>query len=296
MYHFEVTPIPTPEVKLMNTTQNEDNEAKGLIEKMQQFIEQMIDQVTTHDHQKVRDYVDGLYLKDSHLSQTQIAQKIINHQSNISGFAGAITGMGGLVTLPVTIPIDLVKHLHIQAYTICALSHLYGYPLDRPDLKTDLLLILSDGSFKKIAEFLAKEAKSHVKDKHTVEKAVAKLISQRISKQVSIHSLEKAGQAFGAKYAAKIVVDMGGKALRDYALRNVPKIFRGIVWKVASKKIAQQTIQKSLTKVLPLLGAVIGGGMDWWGTQSVGKSAIDYYENDGPFFVEELYSLMNLDN
>jgi hypothetical protein len=279
----------------MNTNKVEDIESQESAGQLYPFIERMIDQVTIHDHQKIQNYVDNLRLKNNSSNRLQIAHKIIKHQSNISGLSGAFTGMGGLITLPLTIPLDLVKHLHIQAYTICCLSYLYEYSLDRLDLKTDLLLILSHGSFSKIADFLAREAELQVRQESVAKRAIAQLMSQTVYKQGTAKAFTKVGQSFGAKYIAKVAVDMGSKTLRDYALRNLPKIFRSVIWKIAGKKIAQQTIQKSLTKVVPVIGAVIGGGMDWWSTNSAGKAAIDYYENDGPNFVEEIYRLMNLD-
>ena len=81
------------------------------------------------------------------------------------------------------------------------------------------------------------------------------------------------------KYAAKALTKYGGKAVVNYGMKGVSKHLAKALWKVGGRKMAEKALQKSIGKAVPVIGAVVGGGMDWFTTQFVGKLAIEYYEN-----------------
>lgn len=50
------------------------------------------------------------------------------------------------------------------------------------------------------------------------------------------------------------------------------------LWRVGGRKIVEKSLQKSFTKVIPVIGAVTGFGFDWFSTKAIGKLAIEFYE------------------
>ncbi|HQA50512.1 MAG TPA: EcsC family protein [Syntrophomonadaceae bacterium] len=68
------------------------------------------------------------------------------------------------------------------------------------------------------------------------------------------------------------------KAIDKYITREVMKK----IWKVVGQRIITKAGEKSLTsfmKMVPLVGAPIGYGFDWFATRAVGYTAIKYYSS-----------------
>lgn len=57
----------------------------------------------------------------------QLIQQIIDGQAVRGGLIGAITGLGGFITLPVTLPIDIVLSLRQQAALVDFIARAYGH-------------------------------------------------------------------------------------------------------------------------------------------------------------------------
>lgn len=245
---------------------------------LEKAIESLIDWVIGSDPKEVINYINKLRSDHPKLTSKQIAEKIVNEQSINSGLLGAVTGLGGLITLPATIPIDLVKAWKIQAYTIRCIAYVYGYTPQNTDLKTDIFLVLANGSIEAIKTLVITEAIKKA-PKHAL-KALDKL------KKSAIHVAAKETP----KYAAKAVTKYGGKAVVNYGMKGVSKHLAKRLWKVGGRKMAEKALQKSLGKAVPVIGAVVGGGMDWFTTQFVGKLAIEYYENSVSEWVNAVHS------
>ena len=56
----------------------------------------------------------------------QLVGKIIRQQSFKCGLVGAITGLGGFITLPVALPVDILMSLRLQATMVQFIAMLYG--------------------------------------------------------------------------------------------------------------------------------------------------------------------------
>jgi hypothetical protein len=125
---------------------------------LEKAIESLVNWVIDSDPEEVTNYIDKLRSDHPKFTSKQIAEKIVNEQSINSGLLGAVTGLGGLITLPATIPIDLVKACKIQLYTIRCIAYVYGYTPQTTDLKTDIFLVLSNGSIEAIKTLVITEA------------------------------------------------------------------------------------------------------------------------------------------
>jgi hypothetical protein len=125
---------------------------------LEKAIETLVNWVISSDSEEITKYINKLRSDNPQFTSKQIAEKIVNEQSINSGLLGAVTGLGGLITLPATIPIDLVKACKIQLYTIRCIAYVYGYTPQTTDLKTDIFLVLSNGSIEAIKTLVITEA------------------------------------------------------------------------------------------------------------------------------------------
>jgi hypothetical protein len=245
---------------------------------LEKAIESLIDWVIGSESDEVTNYINKLRSDNPEFTNKQIAEKIVNEQSINSGLLGAVTGLGGLMTLPATIPIDLVKAYKIQAFTIRSIAYVYGYIPQNTDLKTDIFLVLSNGSIEAlknlvIAEALKAAPKQALKAVDTLKKSAIQVAAKETP-----------------KYAAKALTKYGGKAVANYSMKGISKHLAKALWKVGGRKMAEKALQKSIGKAVPVIGAVVGGGMDWFTTQAVGKLAIEYYENSVSEWVNEVFN------
>jgi hypothetical protein len=76
------------------------------------------------------------------------ADSLIRWQNAKAGTSGFITGLGGLMTLPVAIPANLASVLFIQIRMIAAIARMGGYDLRDDKVKT-LVYICLAGNFAK---------------------------------------------------------------------------------------------------------------------------------------------------
>lgn len=227
------------------------------------FLNQTIDSIVQTSPDQVIEYVDNLRLNNSNLSSKKIAEKILSKQSMKNGLLGAGTGVAGLLALPVTLPADVVKAWKIQAFTISCIAYVYGYTDQTSEIKTDIYLLLANNSVSELEQMVAAAAVGQISKgaegiKETVTRGAIKVAPQ---------------------YAAKAVVKCAGKKAADYTMQGIPKHLTKVLWRVGGRKIVEKSLQKSFTKVVPVIGAVTGFGFDWFSTQAIGKLAIEFYEN-----------------
>ena len=71
-----------------------------------------------------------------HTSTDKAAKALIRNQIIKCTTSGFITGFGGIVTLPVTIPADISSVLYVQMRMIAALAYMGGYELDSDQTQT----------------------------------------------------------------------------------------------------------------------------------------------------------------
>jgi hypothetical protein len=69
--------------------------------------------------------------------------RLINWQVAKAGAAGFITGVGGMLTLPVAIPANLAGVLYIQIRMIGAIAHLRGYDVRSDQVRTLVVACLA---------------------------------------------------------------------------------------------------------------------------------------------------------
>jgi len=105
---------------------------------------------------------------------------------------GFVTGLGGVVTMPVTIPSAMAAAFVVQARLVGAIAKIYGYDLKKDRVKTAILLTLIGGEATTILKNMGIKA-----GELYAKKAIAKISGatlREINKRIGIKLLTKAGQ------------------------------------------------------------------------------------------------------
>jgi hypothetical protein len=226
----------------------------GIVE---QSFKSIIEWIFMVDPQESKKYIETIRSAYPSLSRRDIAQKIVDEQSFNNGLFGAVTGLGSAITLPIALPLDIIKAWRIQSFMIRCLAEIYGYTPQNTDLKTAILLLISNGSIEELKKFVETEA--------------AILLNENALKTVD--SLKQTATRIAAKESSKFAT----KALTEALCQAV------------GKKVAKKIVQKSFgTIALGAMGAAIGGGLDWMTTQGIGRLAIEYFENSTPEYIGSL--------
>ena len=99
-------------------------------EKIQQWsgeflvlLKSTIEKEATH----VEEYVNHLRELNEGIDRDSLSKKIISRRSWKAGGIGAVCGLGGLITLPVTMPSDMYLTFRIQARMVLAIAYIYGW-------------------------------------------------------------------------------------------------------------------------------------------------------------------------
>jgi len=149
--------------------------------------------------------------------------KLIFWQTSKCTASGAVTGLGGIITLPVAIPANISSTIYIQARMIAAIAYMRGYDIRDDTVKSLVYMCLCGNAAKDIAKQLGIKLGNKVMF-NMIKKLPGKIIIE-INKKVGFRLLTKFGQT-------------------------------GIV---------------NLGKMIPLVGAVVGGGFDLVTTRTIGE-------------------------
>ncbi|HHB95130.1 MAG TPA: EcsC family protein [Campylobacterales bacterium] len=148
------------------------------------------------------------YMKEKG-SKIEQANSLIRWQNTKSGTSGFITGFGGLIVMPVTLPANITSVIFIQIRMVAAIAYIGGH-----DIKSDKVKTLIYTSL------LGNAAKEVLKD---VGIQVSKKIAINLIKQIPGKVITKINQKVGFR----LVTKFGEKGIINLA-KAVP-ILGGIV-------------------------------------------------------------------
>lgn len=175
----------------------------------------------------VKDFADDYLGKDK--EPNIAAKKMINNQIIKCTTSGFITGFGGLITLPITIPANISSVLYVQMRMIACTAYMAGY-----DLKSDQVQTL-------------------------VYACLAGVSVSEVVKQTGV----------------KIGVKMATSAIKKIPGKTLTKINQKVGFRFVTKFGEKGVI--NLGKLVPGVGAVIGGGLDYMETKVIAKRAYDWF-------------------
>lgn len=117
------------------------------------------------------------------------ANSLIRWQNAKAGTSGFLTGLGGLITLPIAIPANVASVLYVQIRMIAAIAYLGGYDLSNDKVKTMVFASLTGNSAKEV-----------LKD---IGIAVGKKLAMSAIDKISGATITKINQAVGFRLLTK---------------------------------------------------------------------------------------------
>jgi hypothetical protein len=164
------------------------------------FAIRRINRALVVDLPRLKQEFEAMRARNPRATDEQLLRKVIQQQAFRSGIVGALTSIGGFITLPIALPVDIFWSIRIQAQMV---------------------------------EFIS--AASGVTDISPYE--------QRIRQYLITTGGVRAAQS-------------GTRAVLNFAVR---------------------VMGKSFSKLIPVVGAVIGFGVNYAITQAIGYAALNWY-------------------
>ena len=172
------------------------------------------------------------YLK-KYKTKEEACKAMIRNQIAKCATSGFITGFGGFITMPVTLPANITSVIYVQMRMIACTSYMAGFDLN------------SDKTQTLVYACLAGVAVNNV--------------------------IKQAGIKFGVKFANGLIKKIPGKVLT--------KINQKVGFRFATKFGTKGII--NLGKLIPGVGAVIGGGLDLVETKIIAERSYKwFFEHD----------------
>lgn len=174
------------------------------------------------------DQLAGDYLS-KHTSKEEAIKDMLKKQVLKCTTSGFITGFGGAITLPVTIPANIGSVLYVQMRMIACTAYMAGYDISSDQVQTLVYVCLAGLSVGEIAK--------------------------------------QFGIKFGQKVAVGMIEKIPGKVLT--------KINQKVGFRLLTKFGEKGLI--NLGKLVPGVGAVINGGVDFAETKAIAKRAYQMF-------------------
>lgn len=177
----------------------------------------------------------GNYL-EKYKDKKQAAKALVKNQILKCTTSGFLTGFGGLITLPVTIPANVGSVLYVQMRMIAAVAYLAGFELNSDQTQSFVYACLAGVSLNEI--------------------------------------FKQAGIKFGTKFSTSLIKKIPGTVM----VKINQKVGFRFITKFGERGIV------NLGKMIPAVGAVIGGSIDFAETKAIGNRAIKW------FFAHDFYA------
>ena len=138
------------------------------------------------------------YISKSNSIDDAIDQ-FINWQQAKCATSGFITGLGGIITLPVAVPANISSVIYIQTRMIATIASMRGYDLKDDQVRTIVYVSLTGQSAADILK------QSGIKIGNSVAKSLVKKIPGEVIKNIN----QKVGFRLLTKFGEKGVINLG---------------------------------------------------------------------------------------
>jgi uncharacterized protein (DUF697 family) len=166
---------------------------------------ELVEKYAAADSEKMRAQYDQLQRAKPNLNREKLVEAFIHSQSIKCGVLGALTSFGGFITLPITLPVDILVSLRIQATMVQFIATAYGH--NQPG---------------------------------------------ELEKQVQSYLIMTGGMQVTEKASASIM------------------------------KLIVRLFGQTFSKFVPIVGAVVGFGINYFFTQAAGRLAAKWYAGTKP--------------
>lgn len=162
-----------------------------------QLTQEKITEVLNWSYEKAVNGVAGLdsasemakSYSDEEASLYDQANSLIRWQNTKAATSGFITGLGGILTLPIAIPANIASVLYVQIRMIAAIAHLGGYDVRDDKVKTLVFSVL-----------VANSAKDVLKD---IGVAVGNKLAINLVQKISVDTIKAINKRVGFKLLTK---------------------------------------------------------------------------------------------
>lgn len=167
------------------------------------------------------------YLATDGSTRDQV-NRLIRWQNTKAATTGFITGLGGIITMPVTIPADLAIVLFVQVRMIAAIAHMGGHNLKNDRVKTMIYACLVGDAAKEILKDLGIVIGTKISTK-MVSKIPGKTLIA-INKKVGFRLFTKFGEKgiFNLGKAVPLVGGIIGATLDAVATNTIGNMARDV--------------------------------------------------------------------
>lgn len=143
--------------------------------------------------------IDSAYdLGNSYLAQKgnlgQQVNSLIKWQVAKAATSGLVTGLGGVMTMPLTVPANIASVIYVQIRMIVAIAYMGGYDIRDDRVKSLVYICMVGNGAKELLKDISVKAGEKILTK-TIEKVSAKLVGKIGSKGIT--SLGKAVPVLG---------------------------------------------------------------------------------------------------
>lgn len=139
------------------------------------------------------------YLKKNNGDIEEASLSLIRYQIAKCSTSGFLTGLGGLITLPIAVPLDLSANYFIQMRMIAAIAHMNGYDVKSGQVKILIYCCLLGDACKDVMKNFGIQL-----GKKLTESAI-----KSISKEVIVKINQAVGFRLVTKFGEKGLVNMG---------------------------------------------------------------------------------------
>lgn len=150
-----------------------------------------------HVSAPVVDWAEKLLKRSGNVDDA--AMRIINSQLNKSMASGFITGLGGIITLPVALPINLVTVLYFQLRMIAGVAYLGGYDLHSEQVRSLTYMCLAGLTMEQVLK------NTGIKIGTRVTKSVAAKLPGKMTALIN----QKVGYRLFTKFGGRSALSVG---------------------------------------------------------------------------------------
>jgi len=145
--------------------------------------------------------------KEENESTIEQVNSLIRWQNTKSGTSGFITGFGGLLVMPITLPANITSVLFIQIRMVAAIAHMGGHDIKSDKVKTLIYASLLGNATKEILKDVGIQVSKKIAI--TMIKNIPGKVIVKINQKVGFRLVTKFGEK-GVVNLAKAVPILGG--------------------------------------------------------------------------------------
>jgi uncharacterized protein (DUF697 family) len=191
---------------------------------------------------------------DSGKTAEQCARNFIKWQTGKAGITGFALGLPGFTAMPVTIPADLASVSYLQLRMIAVIGILFGWEVTSDQFRTVAFTCLLGTAVGEAAHDVGVKASARFGARFV--RNIPGRFLQRVNELLHVHNLFIKGVNAGANAGGKATATAGAK--------------------VGSKGII------NLSKMVPLFGGIVGGGLNAVFTRQMGVLAVRLLKGGPP--------------